>query len=130
MFRYIASLPKSTTNWTAPPHPPTVTTRAGLAIGRTGQCPSGRCTFLGRSPAVGRRQGRAGHWEVRYFSRTSRRNSLFTAAPPPPPVNNRDHPPSTTAITPPLGGRSCGCQGRIWFPVQPWSQHSKQSTHT
>ena len=24
--------------------------RAGLAIGRTGQCPSGRCTFVGRSP--------------------------------------------------------------------------------
>ena len=105
-----------------PPDPPTVTTRAGLAIGRTGQCPRGRCTFLGRSPppppSVVGRNGRREE-----ISRTSLRNSLFTAAPPP----------STITITPPppVGGRSCGCQGRIWFPVQPWSQHSpQQSTHT
>ena len=100
-----------------PPH--SVTTRAGLAIGRTGQCPRGRCTFLGRSPpSVVGRNGRREE-----ISRNSRRNSLFTAALPPP-VNNRDHPP------PSGGGRSCGCQGRIWFPVQPWSQHlPQQSTH-
>ena len=65
--------------------------------------------------------GRNGRREE--ISRTSRRNSLFTAGPPP----------STIAITPPpppVGGRSCGCQGRIWFPVQPWSQHSPQQSHT
>ena len=64
--------------------------------------------------------GRNGRREE--ISRTSRRNSLFTAAPPPR---------QQSRSPPPVGGRSCGCQGRIWFPVQPWSQHSpQQSTHT
>ena len=74
--------------------------RDGLAIGRFGRFPE--------PPAV---------------LRPPRQQSQS-----PPPVNNRDHPPpSTTAITPPpIGGWSCGCQGRIWFPVQPWSQHSPQ----
>ena len=65
----------------APPHPPTVTTRAGLAIGRTGQCP----------PPVGRRQGRAGHrgsgGSVGRFGRFPEPPAviLYLRPPPPPP---------------------------------------------
>ena len=81
--------------------------RAGLTIGRTGQCPSGRCTFVGRSPptSVVGRDGLA----IGRFGRFPEPPAviLYLRPPPPstiaiiPPVNNRDHPPpSTIAITP------------------------------
>ena len=76
--------------------------RAGLAIGRTGQCPRGRCTFVGRSPppSVVGRDGLA----IGRFGRFPEPPAviLYLRPPPPPPVNNRDHPPpSTIAIPPP-----------------------------
>ena len=68
-------------------------------------------------PPVGRRQG---HPAIRRFGRF----------PEPPAVNNRDHPPppprpqsrspprqqSRSPPPPRVGGRSCGCQGRILVP--------------
>ena len=74
--------------------------RAGLAIGRTGQCPRGRCTFVGRSPppsVVGRDGlaiGRFGRFpEPPAVILYLRPPPPSTIAIPPPAVNNRDHPP-------------------------------------
>ena len=103
----------------APPigqHPPTVTTRAGLAIGGTG----GRYTSPAPPPPLS------------VVGRDGLAIGRFGRFPEPPAIILYLRTP-TIAITPPppVGGRSCGCQGRIWFPVQPWSQHSpQQSTHT
>ena len=102
--------------------------RAGLAIGRTGQCPRGRCTFVGRSPppSVVGRDGLA----IGRFGRFPEPPAVILyLRPPPPPVNNRDHPPRQQSRSPPppppprVGGRPCfpGSQDRIWFPVQPCS---------
>ena len=76
--------------------------RAGLAIRRTGQCPRGRCTFVGRSPPPPSVVGRDG-LAIGRFGRFPEPPAVILYLRPPPPVNNRDNPPppSTIAITPP-----------------------------
>ncbi len=88
-----------------PPDPPTVKTRAGLAIGRTPPPP----------PSVVGRNGRRGE-----ISRTSRRNSLFTAAPP---VNNRDHPPPS-AVGPVVARAEFGSQSSPGHNTHPSKAHT------
>ena len=69
--------------------------RAGLAIGRTGQCPRGRCTFVGRSPppSVVGRDGLA----IGRFGRFPEPPAVILYLRPPPP--------STIAIPPPPARR-------------------------
>ena len=106
-----------------PPDPPTVTTRAGLAIGRTGQCPRGRCTFLGRSPPPPPPSvvGRNGQREE--ISRTSRRNSLFTAGPPRQ-QSRSTPPPPPSAVGPVVARAEFGSQSSPGHNTHPSKAHT------
>ena len=128
-FRYIASLPKSTTNWTAPPPPPDSHNQGWTGHRAYRAMPEGPMHIFGPVPPPPSVVGRDG-LAIGRFGRFPKPPAVILYLRPPPPVNNRDHPPSPVNNRdhprPPVGGRSCGCQGRIWFPVQPWSQHSPQ----
>ena len=115
--RYIASLPKSTTNWTAPPRPPDSHNQGWTGHRAYRAMPEGPMHIFGPvpPPSVVGRNGR------REISRTSRRNSLFTAAPPPP-VNNRDHPPS--AVGPVVARAEFGSQSSPGHNTHPSKAHT------
>ena len=88
-----------------PPDPPTVTTRAGLAIGRTGQCPRGRCTFLGRSPPP-------------------EPPAIILYLRPPPPRQQSRSPPPPSAVGPVVARAEFGSQSSPGHNTHPSKAHT------